>query len=223
MTTLPISDPRKPVFFHAVEYIYGARVEGDVIEFGVKDGDSAGIILAAMLMIEAVERDYPKDRKLWLCDSFEGFPASSSEIDRQSYMVKSGVWGPGQSAGCSAAALRGQLEESPRHGQRCEIVEGWYKNTVGTFAASQRKYALIHADCDLYESTMDALGPLFANGCVAEGAMILFDDWNANAARRQEGQRYAWLQLRNEYRIEASDEGGYGAYSHKFIVHGYRS
>lgn len=32
---------------------------------------------------------------------------------------------------------------------------------------------MIHIDCDLYQSTLDALSPLFQRGQVAEGAIVL--------------------------------------------------
>lgn len=103
-----------------------------------------------------------------------------------------------------------------------EIVEGWYGERWETFANLNRSYALVHADCDLYGSTMDALDPLFASKCIMPGCIILFDDWNAAKADPKFGQRRAWAEMVENHGIEASDEGGYAACGHKFIVHRYR-
>jgi hypothetical protein len=211
---MTLVDPRIAALTHAVEYIYGARVPGDLIEFGVKDGDSARIILNAMRA--GSEPNYTPDmrdkRTLWLCDSFEGFPETTDGPDLDSYMIRSGVWGKGQSRGCSADRIRGRFPE-------CRVVEGWYRDVWRQFAVP--KYALIHADCDLYQSTWDALYPLFADGCVSEGAIILFDDWNGNQARPEFGQQRAWRELQRRFMIDWSDEGAYGAFGHKVIVHDY--
>jgi hypothetical protein len=209
-------DPRLPALSDAVEYVYGARVPGDLIEFGVKSGDSARVIWQAMRAASAPSYtpDMPTPRTLWLCDSFQGFPETTDGPDADSYMIRSGVWGAGMSRGCPAAYVRSAFREA-------RVIEGWYKDTAVDFARDGQRYALIHADCDLYQSTMDALQPLFSGGCVARGAIILFDDWNGNQARPEFGQRAAWADLVDAYRIDHSDEGGYGAFSHKFIVHGY--
>lgn len=211
---MTLTDPRISALTHAVEYIYGARVPGDLIEFGVKDGDSAKILIDAMR--SGSDPSYTPDmrdkRTLWLCDSFEGFPETTQGPDMDSYMVRSGVWGKGQSRGCSAERIRGRFPE-------CRVVEGWYADTAHQF--NQGKYALIHADCDLYQSTWDALKPLFNIGAVSEGAIVLFDDWNGNQARPEFGQRAAWHDLVACYCIRASDEGSYGAFGHRFIIHGF--
>jgi hypothetical protein len=207
-----LTDQRIPALLSAVEYIYGARVPGDLIEFGVKDGDTARILLDGMRAGSdpSYTPDHAEKRTLWLCDSFEGFPETTDGPDLDSYMIRTGVWGKGQSRGCSADRIRGRFPE-------CRVVEGWYRDVWRQFAVP--KYALIHADCDLYQSTWDALYPLFSDGCVAEGAIILFDDWNGNQARPEFGQRKAWDRLNRHFNIQASDEGSYGAFGHKFIVH----
>jgi O-methyltransferase len=221
MTELHIPDQRLVTLALAVEYIYNARVEGDVIEFGVKAGYTASMLASTMKAWQGLELDFPRDRKLWLCDSFEGFPEADCDIDRHSPMNE--IWKPGSSRGCTAALLREGMEKI-LPGQ-IEIVEGWYGDTWQAYATSERSerlYALVHADCDLYGSTMDALDPLFSGDCIAPGCIILFDDWNAAKADPKFGQRRAWSELVEYHGIEASDEGGYAACGHKFIVHGYR-
>ncbi len=215
---IEIADPRLVTLALAVQYIYEARVEGDLIEFGVKAGYTAGVLMNTMKHIQNIEVDYPRDRKLWLCDSYEGFPEAGCDIDRHSPMNE--IWRPGTSRGCPAEAMR-DAAEAILPGQ-VEIVEGWYDKTWRIFAPRHRAYALVHADCDLYSSTKGALAQLFGNECIAPGCIVLFDDWNAAQADPRFGQRRAWKELVDYFRIDASDEGGYAACGHKFIVHSYR-
>lgn len=100
------------------------------------------------------------------------------------------------------------------------VIKGWYRDTARHL---DRTFACLHIDCDLYESTMDALVPLFTKQLVSPGAIILFDDWNCNRADPRYGERAAWRELTERFVIVSSDEGGYGVAGHKFIVHGYKS
>ena len=56
--------------------------------------------------------------------------------------------------------------------QSIVVHDGWYSETVSLLPADTR-FAMIHIDCDLYQSTLDALSPLFQRGQVAEGAILL--------------------------------------------------
>jgi hypothetical protein len=96
-----------------------------------------------------------------------------------------------------------------------------FRDAVPELSATSR-FGLIHVDCDLYQSTMDALEPLFAKHLVSEGAALLFDDWNCNRASKQLGERRAWSELSAKYDVDYSDEGGYGRAGHRLTVHRYR-
>ena len=80
---------------------------------------------------------------------------------------------------------------------------------------------MVHIDCDLYSSTMDALVPLFDGKNISPGAIVFFDDWNCNFASKKFGERKAWDELVEKYQNEFSDEGGYGIACRKFIIHEY--
>jgi len=82
---------------------------------------------------------------------------------------------------------------------------------------------MLHIDCDLYQSTMDVLQHVFRSRMVAEGAIILFDDWNCDRACPSRGERKAWSEICSQYLVQASDLGSYGWAGQKFIVHQYRA
>lgn len=209
-----------------VQYINSAHVNGDVAEFGTMGGFSATTL--AMSMVFDLQRQPlgPKAsgenpfRKLRLFDSFQGLPEITSPIDQASPHVVSGAWAKG---GCKVLAepeLRERIARIiPPH--RFEIYSGWFADTVVTLPPETR-FALIHFDGDLYQSTIDALDPLFARGMVSTGAVICFDDWNANRALPTVGERRAWKELVEKFAIEASHGGDYSVGGTKFIIHSYR-
>ena len=197
----------------AVEYQVGASVEGDVAEFGTMKGRTATVLAAAMAA-------FRHKGQLHLFDSFEGMP-ESSPVDKESWHVKEGSWAQGSCQGMGPQALRARCRKFLRDDQ-IVIYEGWYTDTVKKIADG-KKLGLIHVDCDLYQSTIDALDPLFAREIVSQGAIILFDDWNCNRSSRDLGERRAWRELCEKYQIDYHDAGDYSWGGHKFIVHTYRA
>ncbi len=196
----------------AMEYVWGAAVEGDVVEFGTMTGRTANVLAAAMA-------SFRHDGELHLFDSFEGMPEATSQLDKTSFHVKAGVWSAGTLKGIGPSALRIKCR---RHlaDNRIFIHEGWFKDTIKKLPDG-KKFGLIHVDSDLYQSTIDVLDPLFSRRMVSEGAALLFDDWNCNRASNQLGERRAWRELAEKYRVDFSDGGDYGWAGHRFTVHGY--
>ena len=197
--------------------VIGADVVGDVIEFGTHTGMTAKV-LAKSLADNTLPRRTPK--RLLMLDSFEGLPEATSPIDQDSPHVAQQHWHPGLCRGASQDELRAMIA-GYLPADRFDIVPGWFADSLASLPDDTR-LGLLHIDCDLYQSTMDALSPCFARGFVTEGAHLYFDDWNCNRASPKYGERKAWGELVDQFAIEFSDGGDYGAFGHKLIVHGYQ-
>jgi O-methyltransferase len=197
-----------------VQYLAEGALEGDIAEFGCMTGRTANVISAAMA-------SFRTDRKLHLFDSFEGLPKSSSTPDVSSIHVQDGTWGPGTCKGISPAALRKKCEAYLKTDQVL-IYEGWFSKNMDRIPKETR-FAMLHVDCDLYESTIDALDYLFKQRMIAEGAIILFDDWYCNRSSNDHGERKAWQELVGRYKISAESLGCYAWGGHKFIIQNYAS
>lgn len=214
-----VSDEVKKQLRIGVDYIYAADVEGDIAEFGTCSGETAAAIARAMSAW--ISHPSAKSKRFHLFDSFQGFPDIDSKIDKECPHVKSGDWHAGLCKGLSKDELADRLGSYlPR--ESLFIYDGWYKDTVPQLKTDTR-FALLHIDCDLYASTMDALDPLFSRGRVAEGAVIFFDAWNCNRASPAYGQRKAWSDLTQKHSIVFSDGGDYSWEGHKLIVHSYQT
>lgn len=203
--------------FLAVQYAYSAGVEGDVLEFGTMTGNSADALAQGIAAFDGKMAGRGL-KVLHLFDSFKGMPKSASPADTGAPQIRDGMWAPGTAVDLSPAALRERLERVI-HRDSLKVHKGWFSDTVPIF---YEQVSVVHVDCDLYESTMDALHPLFNKGSIMRGAMILFDDWLFNQANSGHGEHAAWRDLIDRHCIKFSDEGGYGAMGHKFIVHTYK-
>lgn len=208
-----------------VAAIYGYDVDGDVAEFGTETGGTARGLARAITACDvglaySVREHRQAPRHLHLFDSFVGLPAvDPSSIDGKSFHVIDQVWREGALKGLSAEELHEQISNY-LPADRIEIYPGWFADTVPLLDPA-RRFALLHVDCDLYSSTMDCLDSLFSRGMVARGAYVFFDDWNCNRADPELGERRAWRELVEKYAIEASDEGSYGIFARRFVVHDY--
>jgi O-methyltransferase len=209
-----------------VQYINSAHVNGDVAEFGTMGGFSAATLAMSMVfdlqrqpLAKSASGENPF-RMLRLFDSFEGLPEITSPVDQVAPHVISGAWAKGGCKVLAAPELHQRISKIlPPH--RIELYEGWFADTVKTLPPETR-FALIHFDGDLYQSTMDALVPLFERGMVSTGAMLCFDDWNANRAIPTTGERQAWKELVEMFGIDASSGGDYSVGGTRFIIHAYR-
>lgn len=206
-----------------VGYCFGAGVVGHVAEFGTGSGRTSTILAHALAFFSEDARKSDElhgigERKLYLFDSFKGLPSASVDVDRESPQVSSGIWSPGSCFGIPQSDLLAMCGRFlPK--ERIVVCDGWFRDTMPLLG--QQKLALVHIDCDLYESTLQVLEYLLSNNSLSDGCMILFDDWNCNRASPQYGERRAWSECVQKYGLRYSDCGDYSIFGHKVIVHQY--
>ena len=201
----------------AVYYCYGSAVDGDLVEFGTMSGYTARAIGEAMLAVES-QYGLPK-RRLYLFDSFVGLPEPVAGPDVSSPHVVLGHWAAGGCKVLNRDELSSHMAEV-LPAERFKIVEGWYNESVAAMSPDA-SFGFIHVDCDLYQSTIDALDPLFRRGQVASGAVVCFDDWTCNRASNAYGEQRAFSELVEQYGIRFSPWGFYTWSGARVIVHEY--
>lgn len=134
-------------------------VPGDFIECGTWRGGSGA------LLARAGAAAMPP-RKTWFCDSYQGLPRPS-RID-----------------GWYAQLWTGHVQASPADVEAClaslgvsleqvEIVAGWFDEVLPGLATGQ--LALLHIDCDWYDSVTTCLDHLYDR--VAVGGFVVIDDY----------------------------------------------
>jgi len=97
-------------------------------------------------------------------------------------------------------------------------VGAFEKTLPAAFPAVHRQVALAHFDCDLYESTRDALAAVAP--VLQDGAMLLFDDWFHYRGHPGKGESRAFSEF-----LAAHPEWGavqyqpYATFCNSFILH----
>ncbi len=209
-------------FRRVFEFLYSNQIAGDIIEFGTYKGFSAALL--ARLLNDFGNRrrfDAIPSKRLWCYDSFDAFPTSPSTVDHVSYEVThTGTWSPG--AGCpppgTADAVRDMLTKK-LGSQGAEVVTGFYEETLPA-TLPRGPIALVHLDCDLYASSRYALEMVLTTCIVAEGCVLLCDDYNCNRADTRFGQRRAVREVIDEGgEFTRTDFFSYGWNARAFILH----
>jgi O-methyltransferase len=150
---------------YCIEEVINAGISGDLIETGIWRG-GATIFMRGVLAAHGIT-----DRRVWAADSFQGVPPPTHPQDA-GWDISARVY-PVLSVG-----LEEVKELFERYGlldDQVFFLQGWFKDSLPK--APIDKLAVLRLDGDLYESTIDALDPLYAK--VERGGFIIVDDFCA--------------------------------------------
>ncbi len=181
----------------AFEFIYKSETDGDYHEFGVFQGVSiARAIKANVDWQKKTKRNHVN--RYFGFDSFEGLPV----FDEKDQLSGYNVFHEGQFNNTSIDIVHEKIISEGQSLENVNLIQGLFSdslsssNTINKLGES--KVAIAHIDCDLYSSAQDCLK--FLNGRLADGAIILFDDWFCYLGRPDRGVNKAftdWIQESN--------------------------
>ena len=179
--------PQYMVLDHAVRLAY--RVPGNIIEFGVFQGNSTRALRHSLRRLERGQILGPR-KQIFACDSFQGLPEAYENV---------GV---------------GAFASPPPSIRGVHIVEGYFEDSL-TPELAQRvgPVALASFDADLYSSTRCAL--TWVTPLLGPGSLLLFDQYvgeggTGEARAHEEWTREAGLHTVRiaEFLRETSGQGG---------------
>ncbi len=123
--------------------------DGDVAEVGVYMGGSAAVLARAL-----------PDRQLWLFDSFKGLPE------------------PGPQDAMEAGRFRGNLSAVLLVVPDAWMVVDHFPPPGIAEMLLGHAFAFVHVDCDMYQSTRDALEVFYPR--TVSGGVIVLDDYGCS-------------------------------------------
>jgi hypothetical protein len=209
-------DRRWETFVGAIEYANYEQVPGDVMEFGVFAGTSLALLAKALSFDEA-----GRARRLVGFDSFEGLPSSVEDHARwrAGACATNQAWHPLLPVG-GRVTPQVTRDLFSACGLPQPILEvGPFEHTLPKVIPSQYPcLAVLHVDCDLYESTrvvLDGVAP-----ALQDGTLVLFDDWFHYKGDPHKGEARAFAEfLQHHPEWEAVHYRAYSVFCNSFILH----
>ena len=147
------------------------NIPGDLVECGVWRGGGC-IFMAGYRKAYGLA-----GRRVLVADSFDGLPVPSIEADKGLDLSKERF----PELAVSLETVRENFAVNGLLSDEVVFLKGWFKDTLPK--APTDGIALLRLDCDLYESTMDALVALYDR--VAPGGIVIIDDYGALKACRE--------------------------------------
>ncbi|MGV3524366.1 MAG: TylF/MycF/NovP-related O-methyltransferase [Candidatus Sericytochromatia bacterium] len=150
----------------AVETVIREGIPGDLIETGVLRGG------ACIFMRAILEAYQERARRVWVADSFVGFPEDTFDELKAHGMVDPAAlnrW---------AAPLEEVQATFQRYGlldEQVQFLKGWFADTLPQ--APIQQLAILRLDADLYSATRESLELLYPK--LSPGGYLIVDDYYA--------------------------------------------
>jgi len=187
--------PRWEAFVQAMEFIRFEQVPGAVLEFGVFAGASLALLGKAL----SFEVEDPP-RRLIGFDSFAGLPPGEETHAhwKEGDCAVTHAWHPLAPLGTPVTPRLTLDLFAACDLPAPELVDGPFEETLPPRVPGEiPEVALVHIDCDLYESTRTVLAGLAP--ALQEGTVLLFDDWFHYRGNPNRGEARAFHEFLAEH------------------------
>ena len=160
----------------------------DVYQFGVATGQGLRHIAKKIKTVDGLPT----------VESFHGFDVFSGMPEEEKEPVFELNWVGGQ---CNELERRNvdsvekvvqalHEEWEAENEQPLYIYDGLYKDSLPRLMAegklgNMRAALVVHLDCDLYTSTVEALEFMYSNQLIQPGTMLIYDDWGGTKSWQQ--------------------------------------
>lgn len=134
------------------------------------------------------------EMRFFAFDSFCGLPKPRSIDAASKDFVESKY-------SCDLSSFRANLKSASVNLSKVIAIPGWFEETCVPKTIEQHNIkaaALIHIDCDLYESAQIALK--FIEPLLADGSVIIFDDWYCFRGNPELGEQRAFSEWKDTLR-----------------------
>lgn len=156
---------------YCLEQVLKNGVRGDFVETGVWRGG------AVAFMLGVLKAHGVTDRTVWAADSFEGLPPPNQADFPSDGDVP---WHTYQDAKVPLEAVQQNLSRYGLLSDQVRFLKGWFKDTLAS--APIERLAVLRLDGDMYESTMQALEPLYPK--ISPGGFVIVDDYILPACKK---------------------------------------
>lgn len=188
-------DIRHGMFRNATRFIDYELIPGDIMEFGVYTGRSLALIAHFHEVNKRSIHHIDFTRRIVGFDWFEGLPSDDGHPRWRPHMFRVNhsfhpICKPGEKVSKEVILALFELYHLPVP----QIEIGEFSEVLPrVIGAKYEKAALVHIDCDVYESTKTVLFGI--EPILQEGTLLLFDDWFHFRGRKDKGEQKAFFEF----------------------------
>lgn len=204
-------DIREQMWERAMAWEGRMRTNGDFLEFGVRYGTG---FANAFWWAKRYKLDY---MKFYAFDSFQGFPEITG-VDAEGFI--SDEYGKGVLA-VDVGTFKSMIKRKGVDLSRVIITPGYFNEVLDEETKKKlgiKTAAVVHVDCDLYESTVPVLD--FITDYLVDGTLLMFGGWfefRANPNRGEQRATREWLAKNPD--IKLTEYRRFHWMGNSFIVH----
>jgi hypothetical protein len=118
---------------------------------------------------------FHEQRMVYVCDSFQGLPRASNPMDFDGWEVSDVLSVPMQT-------VKQNFKNSNLLGPNLRFIKGFFNDSLPALRSETFKLAVLRADGDMYESTMDILFNTYDK--LSLGGFLIIDDWHIDVCRK---------------------------------------
>lgn len=193
---------RKGAIHKAWGHIFSNHLFGDYVEFGIYKGETFFNSISVFREFKSWLKGEKHSDENWrknvseksvlhqkvffhALDTFEGMPANNEK----NFIYQQGNFM------FPYAEFKKRLDKQKNDEIEMHAYKGTFKNTSDEFKKkmTNRKVSIVNFDCDLEQSTTDALNVV--KDFIQIGTILLFDDYNAFNANQNQGQRKSFSEF----------------------------
>lgn len=187
----------------AVRKRHGASAQ--FLEFGVHEAKDL-IRMSSFLVQNCAQETASTSFTFHGFDSFEGLPTdwdNGQLLEDKSLAFTAGKFDLGgvtPELALTQSKLNGKLNQEAS--RNIVLHQGWFSDTVPAFFDTHTgPIAFVHADADLYGSTLEFLDEMCKRNLLVPGSVIVFDEYT-NYTNWQDGEHKAWSEICLQFKIE---------------------
>ena len=182
-----------------IEQVEADKIPGDFVETGVWRGGVC-IYAAGVYQTNNIKL---KDRKIWVCDSFEGLP----QPNEAQYPVDQGdTHFTAQWLKCDMDTVARNFASYNLLSDQIKFVKGFFSDTLPKMKDEIEQISILRLDGDMYESTIVALENLYPK--LSVGGYVIVDDYGLPNCRKALEDYRKFHDIEDEY-IEIDNSSVY--------------
>ena len=161
-----VGDVRLANLRWCIETVINEKINGDIIECGVWRG-------GACIYAKAVLNELGSQKKVFVADSFNGFPEPKWNWDKGANFLDD------PTLKVSIDTVRENFKKYGLLDDRVIFIEGFFSATLPSL---NETFSIVRADGDLFESTIDILMNTYEK--LSVGGIVIIDDYALECCRQ---------------------------------------